>query len=158
MSMLYVMCEALYLLGNYLLYKKAVVWAGWPRIHPSISGRGKVFSHLHSIQTISEASPASYSICAQGKVAGPEANHLSLSTARGRMCGAVCAVPPHPSIPSLCGTSWDMEASLPYTKCFDVNELCFSQYKLLCEPYKRKSSELWSVHNQELHAEVCLKN
>jgi hypothetical protein len=27
---------------------------------------------------------------------GQEANHLSLSTARGRMCGAVCAVPPHP--------------------------------------------------------------
>jgi hypothetical protein len=24
-------------------------------------------------------------------------------------------------------------------------------------PYKRKSSELWLVHNQELHAEVCLK-
>jgi hypothetical protein len=25
-------------------------------------------------------------------------------------------------------------------------------------PYKRKSSELLSVQNQELHAEVCLKN
>jgi hypothetical protein len=32
---------------------------------------------------------------------GLEANHLSLSCARGRICGAVCAVPPHSSVPSL---------------------------------------------------------
>jgi hypothetical protein len=52
-----------------------------------------------------------------------EVNHLSLSCARGRMCGAVCAVPPHPSIPALCGASWNMETALHYMKCFLVNQL-----------------------------------
>jgi hypothetical protein len=36
----------------------------------------KIFSHLESIQTVSEASPASYSFFSQGKVAGPVSNPL----------------------------------------------------------------------------------
>jgi hypothetical protein len=46
---------------------------------------GVKFSHLQSIQTTSDASPATCSVRAQGKVAGPGSN-------------------PHPSIHSLCGS------------------------------------------------------
>jgi hypothetical protein len=63
---------------------------------------------------------------------GQEVNHLSLSSARGRMCGAVCAVTPHPSIPSVCGAYWNVETAVPYMKCFHVNQLCCSQHKLFC--------------------------
>jgi hypothetical protein len=63
--------------------------------------REKVFCHLQSTLTSSEAIPTSYSVHALNKRPGLEANLLSVSSARGRMCGAVCAVPPHPSTPSL---------------------------------------------------------
>jgi hypothetical protein len=72
-------------------------------VPPSISGRGKIFSHPQSIQTTFEASPDSYSVPAQGDVLGQEANHLSLSGTRRRMCGVVYAVTPQPSIASRCG-------------------------------------------------------
>jgi hypothetical protein len=42
----------------------------------SFSGRRKVFCHLQSTQTIFEASPASYLVRAQGKVAGPGSKPL----------------------------------------------------------------------------------
>lgn len=69
--------------------------------------QGKVFSYLQNIQTTSEASPDSCSAHTQGKQLGQEANHLPLSGIRIKnVCGTMCTVPPHSSIPSLCGDSW----------------------------------------------------
>jgi hypothetical protein len=62
----------------------------------------KVFCHLQRFQ-MSKPSPAVYLVPTEGGVAGPGSNTTSLCLVpRLRMCGAVCAIPPHPSIPSMC--------------------------------------------------------
>jgi len=63
----------------------------------------KVFSHLHNIQTTSEASPASYSFSTQGRASGAGSKSHIFLVPGLRMCGALCAVPPYSFIPSLCG-------------------------------------------------------
>jgi hypothetical protein len=65
---------------------------------------GEKFSVIFkaSRQPLRPAEPPIQSVL-RVKWLGQEANHLSESSAKGRMCGAVGAVPPHPSIPSLCG-------------------------------------------------------
>jgi len=75
--------------------------------HASIIGlsvwQRKVFSHLHNIQTTSEASPASYSVSNQGRASGPGSKAHIFLVPGLRMCVAECAVPPYSFIPSLCG-------------------------------------------------------
>jgi hypothetical protein len=51
---------------------------GWMMKESSISFlQRKVFSHLQSIQTTSEPSPQSYSLCTQGKAAVPGSKPLT---------------------------------------------------------------------------------
>jgi hypothetical protein len=75
------MWEASVLVRQLLLYKKAMLWAWWPRNHPSISGRG-MFSLIFvgSRQPLRPAQPPVQSIL-RVKWLGQEANHLSLSSA-----------------------------------------------------------------------------
>jgi hypothetical protein len=64
MSMLYVRWK-ISVIGGQLLALQEGCAVGWMTKESSIiSGRGKVFCHLQSIQTTSEDSPASYSVCA----------------------------------------------------------------------------------------------
>jgi hypothetical protein len=62
MSMLYVMWEASLLVRELLALQEGNALGWLSKESLSISGRGRVFSHLHNIQTNSEASPASYSV------------------------------------------------------------------------------------------------
>ena len=74
---------------------------GWVTKELSISFWQGNFSLFYkaSRQTL-EANPASYSVHTQAKVAGPGSKPVNLCLIPGlRTCGAVCAVPPHPSIP-----------------------------------------------------------
>jgi len=75
--------------------------------HASIIGlsawQREVFSHLHNIQTTSEASPASCLVSIQVRASGPGSKPHIFQVPGLRMCGDVCAVPPYPLIPSLCG-------------------------------------------------------
>jgi hypothetical protein len=76
MSMLYVMWEVSVLVGQLLALQEGSA-VGWTTKESSINFRqGKVCSHLQSIQTASEARPASYSVHAQNKVAGPGSKPL----------------------------------------------------------------------------------
>jgi len=86
-----------------ILHDGSVV--GWMMKESSINyWQGKVVSHLQSIQATSEASSDSYSLCTQGKVAGPGSKSLVCLVPELRVCGAVSALPPHSSIACLCGT------------------------------------------------------
>jgi hypothetical protein len=71
MSILFVMWEASVHVRQLLALQGGSA-VGWVTKESSINFRqGKSFLHTESIQTTSEASPTSCSICAQGKVAGP---------------------------------------------------------------------------------------
>jgi hypothetical protein len=71
MSMLYVMWEATVLVRQLLALQEGNA-VGWMTKESSINFKsGKVFSHLHSIQTPSEASPSFWSVYTWGKAAGP---------------------------------------------------------------------------------------
>jgi hypothetical protein len=74
--MLYVMWEASLLFRQVLALQEGNA-VGWVTKESSNNFRqGKVFSHLRSIQTTSEASPASSSVRAEDKVAGPRSKPL----------------------------------------------------------------------------------
>jgi hypothetical protein len=76
MSMLYVVWEPSVLIGQLLALKEGIA-VDWMTKQSSISFRQeKVFCHLQSIQTTSEASFSSYAVCAQDKVAGPGSKPL----------------------------------------------------------------------------------
>jgi len=65
------MWEASVLVGQLLALQKDSA-VGWTAKESSISfWQGKALSHLQGIQTTSKASPASYSVHAQGKATGP---------------------------------------------------------------------------------------
>jgi hypothetical protein len=65
------MWEALVLDGQVLALQEGSA-VGWMAKESFISfWQGKVFSHRQSIQTTSEASPLSYSVCTEHKMAGP---------------------------------------------------------------------------------------
>jgi hypothetical protein len=71
MSMLYVMWEASVHVGQLLASQEGSAVCCMTKEFSINFWQGKVFSHLQSIQTTSEASPASYSVHTQRKVAGP---------------------------------------------------------------------------------------
>ena len=103
MFMLYVMWNTSVLIEHMPALQEGSA-VGWMTKESYISVRqGEVFSHLQSIQTTSEASTASYLFPFWGKQLGQEAYHLPLSSARVKNMWNCCAVPPHPSILSLCG-------------------------------------------------------
>jgi hypothetical protein len=85
MSMLCVMWEASVLVGHLLALQEGSA-VGWMTKESSLNIRqGKILSHPQIIQKISEASPASYTVHAQGKMAGPRSKlHLSLYVAYTR--------------------------------------------------------------------------
>jgi len=87
-------------LGNCLLCKKTAV--SWMTKESYINlWLGEVLCHLQRFQT-SDASPGSNLVPTKVRAAGQGPLQLCLVPGL-RMCGVVCAVPPHPSIPSLCG-------------------------------------------------------
>jgi hypothetical protein len=64
---------------------------------------GKVLCHLQRFQ-MSEASPALNLVSTEVRQAGQGRKTTYLCVVPGlRMCGVVCAMPPHRSVPSLCG-------------------------------------------------------
>jgi hypothetical protein len=94
MSMLYAMWEACVLVGQ-LLNDQGI-------IHQFQEGENFYLMFEASRQHLRPAQLPIQSVL-RVKQLGQEINYLSLFSARGRMCGTVCAVPPYPSIPSLCG-------------------------------------------------------
>jgi hypothetical protein len=91
-SLLYVMLEMSIPVGQLLALQEGSAM-GWMTEGKSstISGRGKVFSHLQSIQTTSGPNQPPVQSVLRVTWLGHAANHLSLSSAMGRMCGAVCS-------------------------------------------------------------------
>jgi hypothetical protein len=85
MLIFYVMWEAAELVGQLLALQEGSA-VGWMTKESSITfWQGKVFSHLQRIQTTSETSPSPIQSLHRAKSLGQEANHLSLSSARGGM-------------------------------------------------------------------------
>jgi hypothetical protein len=81
MFILYIMWKSTVVGNLFVLHEGSVV--GWMMKESSINyWQGKVVSHLQSIQTTSEASSDSYSLCTQGKVAGPGSKSLISVCAR----------------------------------------------------------------------------
>ena len=81
MLILYVIWEASVLVGKLLALQECSAGDWMTKEFYIHFCQGKVFYHLHSIQTMSKASSASYSVHTQGKWPGWEANYFSLSSA-----------------------------------------------------------------------------
>jgi hypothetical protein len=103
MPMLYVIWEASVLVGQLLALQESNA-VGWMTKESSNNFRqGKVSVIFKASKQPLRPAQLPIQSVLRGKWLGQEANHLSLSSARVSVCGALCAVPPHPFIPSLFG-------------------------------------------------------
>jgi len=122
----------MYFLGDCWLYKKVVLWAQWPWNHRLISGRKKFLSSKSLENLHGDPSPATHSVCTQGKQLGQEAYHLPLSNARvNNMWNCMCCT----STPLYTLTVWCL---MKHGDSFTLYGVCScqwcvcSQHRLLC--------------------------
>ena len=110
-----------------------VGWCDEGIIHHFLAVKSFLSSSKHSDKLQGQPSHASCSVCIHGKVAGSGRKPLISSLlAELRTCGDLCALPSHPLLDPQCGAWWSMETTVPFMKCFHVNELCYLQHKLFC--------------------------